>query len=252
MKVSIITVCYNRVETIEKALLSVLQQSHSNIEYIVIDGQSTDGTQAILEQYSPKLAHYICEPDNGMYDALNKGLALASGDIIGLVHSDDELYDTNVITRIVEKFNDNLDIEAVYGDGIYVSNSNPSQTIRNRIGGEFSIKKIKSGWLPLHPTFYIKRSEVERLGYYNLNYRIASDTDFLLRYLYLNRTRVAYLHLYIIRMRLGGMSTSKSRAIEVLIEDYKIYKSFDLPAFRVVLQKKARTAFQYIYSKLSK
>jgi glycosyltransferase len=252
MKVSIITVCYNRVATIEKAIRSVLEQNYSDIEYIVIDGNSTDGTQTVIEQYGHQLAKYVSEPDKGMYDAINKGLTLATGEIVGLVHSDDELFDTNVIAKIVEQFQENNAIHVVYGDGIYVSNSQPNQIVRNRIGGYFSIKKLKSGWLPLHPTVYIKRSEIQRLGNYSLDYKIASDTDFLLRYLYLHRLPVAYLNAYIIRMRVGGLSTSKSRAIEVLKEDYIIYKSFGLPAFKVVLQKKARTAFQYIHSKLSK
>ena len=190
MRVSIITVCYNRAATIEKAILSVLNQDNKDIEYIVVDGNSKDGTQAVIEKYTNRIAKYISEPDNGMYDAINKGLALATGDIVGLMHSDDEFYDNEAISKIVSAFLKSKDIEGVYGDGIYVSNDAEEKLIRNRIGGEYSLKKIEKGWLPLHPTVYIKRALIEKYGDYNLQFKIASDTEFLLRYLYKNKIKM--------------------------------------------------------------
>ena len=246
MQVSIITICYNRKATIAKAIESVLSQDYPNIEYIVIDGNSQDGTKAIIEKYASQISIYISEPDKGMYDALNKGLALATGDIIGLMHSDDEFYDTTVLSQIVAAFQNNLDTEGVYGDGIYVSNDAEERVIRDRIGGAFSRKKIKMGWLPLHPTVYLKRTVLKKYGFYNLDFKIASDTEFLLRYLYKYQIKMTYLNAYFVKMRMGGLSTNSKRSLEVLLEDYRIYKYHRLSAWRVVFLKKNIALKQYL------
>lgn len=246
MKVSIITICYNRVKTIEKAIQSVLNQDYKDIEYIIIDGNSKDGTQQVIEKYRNQIGTYISEPDKGMYDAINKGLALATGDIVGLMHSDDEFYDNQVISKIVRAFEASEETEGVYGNGIYISNDNKEKVIRNRIGGEFSIQKIKNGWLPLHPTVYIKKELIEKYGNYDVQFKIASDTEFLLRYLYKNRIKMTYVNTYFVKMRIGGLSTSRNRAFEVLKEDYKIYKFHQLFALKAVLFKKLKTLIQYI------
>lgn len=246
MKVSIITVCYNRQKTIAKSIESVIHQDYSNIEYIVVDGDSIDGTKDVIESYSDKITKYISEPDKGMYDAINKGLNMATGDIVGLMHSDDVFYDTNVISKIVETFNSNPGADAIYGNGIYITNDDEEKIVRNRIGGEYSHKKIKSGWLPLHPTVYIKKTIIEKFGHYNLDFKIASDTEFLLRYLYKYKINVAYLNTYVVKMRMGGLSTNYKRAFEVLREDYKIYKFHNISGVRVVFQKKIIALMQYV------
>ncbi|UFH45656.1 glycosyltransferase [Flavobacterium galactosidilyticum] len=246
MKISIITVCYNRKSTIEKAIKSVLEQNYSDIEYIIIDGNSIDGTKEIIENYRDKVSHFISEPDKGMYDAINKGLQLATGDVIGLMHSDDEFYDKNVLDRIVSRFNSDSTIEGVYGDGVYVSNDQEERLIRDRVGGIFSIKKIKKGWLPLHPTVYLKKSIIDKNGLYNLDFKIASDTEFLLRYLYKYEIKMSYINSYIVKMRMGGMSTNLNYAIKVLFEDYKIYKFHGLAAFIAVFLKKSLALRQYL------
>jgi glycosyltransferase involved in cell wall biosynthesis len=246
MKVSIITICYNRKATIAKAIESVLSQDYPNIEYIVIDGNSTDGTQDIIESYSGKITTYISEPDKGMYDAINKGLNIATGDVVGLMHSDDEFYSLTAISQIVATFKNNLQTDGVYGDGVYVSNDAEERIIRDRIGGEYSLKKVASGWLPLHPTVYLKKAVMDKYGFYNLDFKIASDTEFLLRYLYKYKISMTYLNSYVVKMRMGGLSTSYKRAIEVLREDYNIYKYHGLTAFRVVFQKKVIALKQYI------
>lgn len=143
MIVTIITVCYNREATIEKAIKSVLNQTHKDIEYIIIDGNSTDGTKEIIESYRDRISTYISEPDKGMYDAINKGLKLATGDAIGFMHSDDEFYDDTVVASVVQRFDSDVNIDGVYGDGVYVSNDQEERLIRDRIGGNFSIKKLK-------------------------------------------------------------------------------------------------------------
>ncbi|GIZ10039.1 MULTISPECIES: glycosyltransferase family 2 protein [Flavobacterium] len=246
MRITIITVCYNRSSTIEKAIKSVLNQNYQNIEYIIIDGNSTDGTQKIIEKYRDRLSQYISEPDKGMYDAINKGLHLATGDVIGLMHSDDEFYDEKVISTIVKRFNFEKNIDGVYGDGIYVSNDTEERLIRNRIGGAFSLQKIKAGWLPLHPTVYLKKTIIDQYGLYNLDFKIASDTEFLLRYLYKYKIKMSYINTYIVKMRMGGMSTNIKRVFEVLYEDYKIYKFHGLTAFLVVFLKKTNALRQYL------
>ena len=246
MRVSIITVCYNRKATIEKSIRSVLGQHYPNIEYIVIDGNSTDGTKEIIQSYSDQIATYFSEPDSGMYDAINKGLRLATGDIVGLLHSDDEFYDLLVVTKIVAAFKSTSDSDCVYGNGIYISNDTAEKIVRNRIGGAYNFEKIKSGWLPLHPTVYLKKSVIDNYGFYNLDFKIASDTEFLLRYLYKNKINVTYLNEYVVKMRMGGLSTNYKRAFEVLYEDYRIYKYHQLSAVRTVFLKKLNALVQYI------
>jgi glycosyltransferase involved in cell wall biosynthesis len=246
MRVSIITICYNREATIAKAIESVLTQDYPNVEYIIIDGNSNDGTKAIIQSYADKISTYISEPDKGMYDALNKGLQLATGDIIGLMHSDDEFYDAKVVSQIVAAFQNNPNTDGLYGDGIYVSNDTEERIIRDRIGGTYSLEKVKSGWLPLHPTVYLKRSVMEKYGFYNLDFKIASDTELLLRYLYKHQIKMTYINSYFVKMRMGGLSTSPKRAFEVLLEDYNIYKYHGLAAFKVVSLKKIIALKQYL------
>lgn len=246
MKVSVITVCYNRKATIEQSIKSVLYQDYPNIEYIVVDGNSSDGTKDIIESYSNQISQYVSEPDSGMYDAINKGLGMATGDIIGLMHSDDIFYDTAVISKIVEVFKNNPDTDAIYGNGIYVTNDDQQKIVRNRIGGEYDYKRLKSGWLPLHPTVYIRKSIIDQYGKYNLNFKIASDTEFLLRYLFKHKISMTYLNTYIVKMRMGGLSTNYKRAFEVLKEDYNIYKFHQISGIRVVFQKKILALLQYV------
>jgi glycosyltransferase involved in cell wall biosynthesis len=246
MRITIITVCYNRKATIEKAIKSVLEQNYHDIEYIIIDGNSTDGTQEIIESYRDKICQYISEPDKGMYDAINKGLLLATGDVIGLMHSDDEFYDEKAIKRIAARFDDEPSLDGVYGDGVYVSNDKEERLIRDRIGGLFSLKKVKEGWLPLHPTVYLKKSIIDKYGFYNLDFKIASDTEFLLRYLYKYKINMGYINSYIVKMRMGGLSTNVKHSFNVLYEDYKIYKFHGLAAIVVVFLKKTIALRQYL------
>jgi glycosyltransferase len=246
MRVSIITVCYNRKYTIAKSIASVLEQDYPNIEYIIIDGNSTDGTKEIIESYSNKIATYISEPDKGMYDAINKGLHIATGDIVGLMHSDDEFFDFTVVSKIVAAFKNSPHTDGLYGNGIYISNDDTERIVRNRIGGTYDFKKIQSGWLPLHPTVYLKKSLIERYGYYNLDFKIASDTEFLLRYLFQHKIRMTYLNEYVVKMRMGGLSTTYKRAFEVLYEDYRIYKYHHISAVRAVFLKKLQALAQYM------
>jgi glycosyltransferase involved in cell wall biosynthesis len=246
MRISIITICYNRSATIAKAIESVLNQDYPNIEYIIIDGNSTDGTKNIIESYSDKISKYISEPDLGMYDAINKGLNIATGDVVGLMHSDDVFYDSSVVSKIAAKFEKESQTEGIYGNGIYVTNDAEEKLVRNRIGGAYNFNNLKSGWLPLHPTVYLKKSLIEKYGVYDLNFKIASDTEFLLRYLYKYKIKLSYLDEYIVTMRMGGLSTSYKRAFEVLKEDYSIYKFHNVNPISAVFQKKMQALVQYL------
>ncbi|HCC00235.1 MAG TPA: glycosyltransferase [Ruminococcaceae bacterium] len=240
MKVSIITSCFNRVSTIEGAIKSVLKQDYPEIEYIIVDGASKDGTLDVIKKYN-ELTHnshfvktnprfsfrYISEPDHGMYEGINKGLRMATGNVIGLVHSDDFLYSEHTIRDLVDEFK-RTGADFVYGDGLYVNSLNTQKIIRNWIGGDYRLWKVKHGWLPLHPTCYIKRSVMEKRGFYNETYKIAADSDLLFRYLLVGDLSVAYLHEYIVRMRMGGLSTDNAKRKQMWKEDIRMYRSHGL------------------------
>ena len=236
MKVSIITTCYNRCATIRGAMESVFAQDYPDIEYIVVDGASTDGSLDIINTYKSRVSMIISEPDDGMYEAINKGIRMATGDIIGLVHSDDMLYDNQVISDIVREF-EATKADFVYGDGIYVNANNLSKVVRNWKGGGYHRWKVKLGWLPLHPTCYIRRDVMMREGLYDESYKIAADTDLLVRYLYKAQLKVAYLHRRIIRMRMGGLSTDSEKRKLMWDEDVRLYKAHGFAAIPTKLMK---------------
>ena len=182
MKISIITTCFNRKATIRNAIESVLAQDYPGIEYIVVDGASTDSTTDIVREYDGRIAKIISEPDRGMYEAINKGIRAATGDVVGLLHSDDFFYDNHVVGRIAERMEE-TGADFLYGNGLFVDCDNTDKVVRNWIGGKYRTWKVRHGWLPLHPTCYIKRDVMLRRGLYNETYKIAADSDLLLRYL---------------------------------------------------------------------
>jgi glycosyltransferase len=224
MTISLITACYNRAATIEHTIQSILSQDYTDIEYIVIDGVSTDGSMDIINRYSGHIKHIVSEPDNGMYQAINKGIRLATGDIIGLLHSDDVFYSTDVLSKITDAFGKNQ-ADIVYGNGIYVNPDNPKKIVRNWISGDYKRENIKHGWLPLHPTVYVKREVYERCGLYDESYKIASDSDMLVHMLYDYQFNVYYLDEYIVRMQMGGLSTSLKSQFQKWKEDIRMYRS---------------------------
>lgn len=249
MKVSIITSCYNRKGTIKGAIESVLSQDYSDIEYIVVDGASKDGSLDIINEYKDKITRIISEPDKGMYEAINKGIRMATGDIIGLVHSDDFLYDNHVISDIVDTF-EKTNADFVYGDGVYVDYDNTSKIIRNWIGGTYYRWKVRCGWLPLHPTCYIRRDIMMREGLYDESYHIAADTDLLVRYLYKVQLKVFYIKRKIIRMRMGGLSTDSKKRKLMWDEDLRLYKKHGFKALPTKLMKMAWKIPQFVEAKL--
>lgn len=224
MKISIITTCYNRATTIQGAIESVLSQDYPDIEYILVDGLSNDGSIDVIKEYKDKVAKIVSERDHGMYEAINKGIRMATGDIIGLVHSDDFLYDNHVISDVVKRFEE-TNADFLYGDGVFVNANDTNKPVRNWIGGTYHRWKVACGWLPLHPTCYIRRDAMMREGLYDESYKIAADSDLLFRYLYMANLKVTYLKRKIIRMRMGGLSTDSAKRKLMWDEDVRMYRS---------------------------
>ena len=252
MKISIITSCYNRVSTIRGAIESVLSQDYPDIEYIIVDGASTDGSVEVIrdaiEGHEDKVK-FISEPDHGMYEAINKGIRAATGDVIGLVHSDDFLYSPQTISNIVKRFEE-THADFLYGDGLFVDAVNTQKVVRNWIGGSYRLWKVRHGWLPLHPTCYIKRSAIERKGQYNESYKIAADSDFLFRYLLGGELSVTYLNEYIVRMRMGGLSTDSKRRKQMWKEDIRMYQSHGMNPTLTKIEKMLWKVPQFVAAKL--
>lgn len=251
MKVSIITSCFNREGTIRGAIESVLAQDYNDIEYIVIDGASKDGSISVINEYKDKITKIVSEPDHGMYEAINKGIRMATGEIIGLVHSDDFLYDNHVISDIVNIFEETK-ADFVYGDGVYVNSDDTTKLVRNWIGGQYYRWKVGMGWLPLHPTCYIRRDVMLREGLYDETYHIAADTDLLVRYLYKAQLKVVYMKRKIIRMRMGGLSTDSKKRKLMWDEDIRLYKSHGFKALPTKLMKMAWKIPQFVEAKFMK
>lgn len=264
LKVTIITGCYNRVNTLKDAINSVLEQDYTNIEYIIVDGASKDGSMQVIKKYDEiinsddfKKTHpnfsfrYISEPDHGMYEALNKGMRMATGDIVGLVHSDDFLYNCHTISIIAKEF-EVTGADFIYGDGLFVNYMNTNKIVRNWIGGKYRLWKVKHGWLPLHPTCYIRRDVILKKGGYNESFKIAADTDFLFRYLEGGDLYVSYIHEYLVRMRMGGLSTDNAKRKQMWNEDIRVYNAHGLNPHITKIEKIMWKIPQFITAKLKK
>lgn len=249
MKVSIITSCFNRETTIREAIESVLHQDYPNIEYIVVDGASKDHSLAIINEYKDRITTIISEPDKGMYEGINKGIRAATGDVIGLLHSDDFLYSRETITHIMEEF-ERTQADMVYGNGLFVNFNDTNQVVRNWISGRYKRAQVKRGWLPLHPTVYIRRDCIEQWGTYDESFKIAADSDFLVRYLYQAQLKVNYLNEYIVRMRMGGLSTSLEKTKQKWGEDLRMYRKHGFNPYLALGGKIASKIPQFISAKL--
>ena len=242
-KISIITSVYNGQEFIQKTINSIANQSYKNIEYIVIDGNSSDTTKNIIKQNISKISTFISEDDSGIYDGLNKGFAKATGDIIGLLHSDDEFYDENTIEDIAKIFEDD-NISILYGNLIYTDKSG-EKIVRNWISKPYQKGMISDGWMPAHPTLFVRKSVYERLGLYDglfdKSFKIASDYDLILRlFLLLEQENLSsyYLPKVITKMRLGGASNkSISNIIHKTKDDINALSKNGISPFKAILYK---------------
>lgn len=221
-------------------------QSFTDVEHIAIDGASTDGTHELLKAQSSQIARLISEPDDGIYDALNKGINMAKGDIVGFLHADDVFADDHVLQRIAQCFED-PDVEACYGDLVYVSGQNPDRIIRDWRAGEFSHERLKRGWMPPHPTLYVRRSLYERAGGFDTSYQIAADYDCMLRLLSKIEGRVVYIPEVLVRMRLGGTSNRSLRNMILKSrEDYRALRANRIGGFGTLAWKNLSKLGQFV------
>ena len=220
MKVSIVTVTYNSAQTLVDAMKSVLEQTYHDIEYIIVDGASTDSTIDVIRQYEPQFKNrlkWISEKDDGIYDAMNKGIQLATGDVVGVLNSDDYFTSSDVIARMVAAFRDGAD--AVYGDVHFIHDGEPNKCIRYYSSKHFRPFWLRFGFMPAHPSFYCRRGVYERAGYYKTDYAIGSDYEMMVRLFKVHHINARYIPMDFVTMRTGGASTRNVQSRLTLIKD---------------------------------
>ncbi len=225
MKVSLITVTFNSVSVINDCLDSISSQEYNNIQHIVIDGASTDGTLSILKSKHSQISTLISKPDNGIYDAMNKGIQIATGDIIGFLNSDDFYTNNKVISKVVREFEKDSLLEACYSDLIYTKKYDTSQNVRYWKSNKFTAGLFSKGWCPPHPTFFVRRSVYERLGIFDLNYHFASDVDLMMRFLEKHKIKSKYIPEVWVKMRMGGITNKNLK--NIWLQNKEIIHSFN-------------------------
>ena len=222
MKISIITVSFNSASTIRDTFESILQQDYTDYEYIVVDGKSKDETVDIIKEYEPRFQgkmRWISEKDSGLYDAMNKGIKMAAGDVVGILNSDDFFSAPDILSTVAAGFED-PSTDAIYGDVIYVRPDNLNHVIRHYSSGSFKRWKMRIGLMPAHPTFYAKKSLFDQLGLYRTDYKIAADFDLLLRFIFINRIKTAYIPKTFVTMRTGGVSTNSLKVHKQIMKEH--------------------------------
>ncbi len=244
MKVSVITVCYNSASTIEDTIKSVLRQNYEDLEYIVIDGASTDGTLDILNQYKSEIKHLISEPDEGMYYALNKGIRIATGDIIAFLHADDVYAFPGVVSGVAEKMKH---ADALYGDLVYVKQSEVNKISRYWKSGRYLQGSFKWGWMPPHPSFFVRKEVYNKLGTFNTQLHSAADYELMLRFIHKHGIEPVYWPEVLVKMRSGGKSNvTLANRIHANKEDKKAWELNGLsPFFFTLWIKPLRKIPQY-------
>ena len=220
LTISVVTATYNRAKTVEQALESVAAQDYPHVEHVIQDGASTDGTRDILNRHASDKVKVASATDGGIYDAINKGIARTTGDVIGLMHSDDFFADETVLTDVAAAFADST-VDGVYGDLDYVAEADTTRIIRRWRSGPYVPAKLKQGWMPPHPTLYLRRRVFDEWGLYDTSFRIAADYDAMLRYLAKGDITLAYIPKVLVKMRVGGESNkSIKKIIQKSREDY--------------------------------
>jgi len=247
MKVSIITITYNSSATVEDTLRTVVSQDYPDLEYIIIDGKSKDKTLEIVEKYKHGIAKIVSEKDKGLYDALNKGIKHATGDIIGMLHSDDLYANDQVISKVVKKFEEDPSIEGVYADLVFVNRNDVNKVMRTWNSGEYEEDAFVRGWMPPHPTFFVKKECYEKFGGFNTELKLSADYELMLRLIHKNKIKLAYLNEVIVKMRMGGVSNvSFFVKLKANIEDKMAWKLNGMkPGILTMLLKPLRKIGQY-------
>lgn len=220
MKVSVVTVVYNCVNTIQGCIKSVLGQDYDDVEYIVVDGGSKDGTLDVIKQYEGRIAKFVSEKDNGIYDAMNKGIKMATGDVVGILNADDFFYSEDTVSKIATAFKNNPKLEATIADIVFVNEEN-DRILRHYSAKRWRPTKFAWGYMPPHPSFFCKRELFEKLGYYKTDYKIAADYELLIRYLLFGKINYRYLPIITTRMRMGGVSTKNINSIITLNKEIR-------------------------------
>ena len=215
MKISIITVCYNSEEHLQETIESVLKQSYHNIEYIVVDGGSKDKTLDIIKSYHGKINHWISEPDNGIYDALNKGIRMATGDVVGIINSDDYFHRSDAIEKVAECLKENK-AESVFADIIFVQRENPEKHVRYYSSRSFKPWKMRFGFMPAHPTFFTYKRNFEKYGFYDTSFKIAGDFEIMVRMFLKHKVSFQYIPMDMMKMRTGGVSTRSLKSTFII------------------------------------
>ncbi|MFD0748890.1 glycosyltransferase family 2 protein [Mucilaginibacter calamicampi] len=219
LKISLITVTRNAETTIQRCIESVLSQDYANVEYIVIDGLSTDGTVKIINQYKEQISYFVSEPDGGIYAAMNKGIKIATGDVVGILNADDCFADNKVLSEVAEAFINN-EVDALYGNLDYIKPN--GDVVRRWKAGSYKVNSFNWGWMPPHPTFYCKRLIYNNLGCYNEGFGTAADYELMLRFMYLKKVTVFYLNKVMVIMSVGGVSNETlSARIQAWKFDYR-------------------------------
>lgn len=246
MKISIITATYNSKNTIKDTLLSLESQSYGDIEHIIIDGKSTDDTLNIIHKESPRIKKILSEKDDGIYDAMNKGIGLAEGEIVGILNSDDIYSNEFVIEKVAALFMGS-DIDAVYGDLHYVDYQNTKKVVRIWKSGPFNRNRFLHGWMPPHPTFFVKKSVYEKFGGFNTKLKISADYELMLRLMYKHQIKVAYLPEVLVKMRMGGISNSSLKHRFLANNEDKLAWGINglKPKFYIRWLKPLRKIFQF-------
>ena len=246
MKVSIITASYNSQENILDAIESVKIQDYQDIEHIFVDGSSSDKTLELIRNNAITNSIIKSEKDKGIYDALNKGLHISSGDIIGFLHSDDIL-EPHSISAVVQIFKEYNKTDIVYGNIDYISKNNPSKVVRKWRSGDFNLTKLLNGWMPPHTATFIRKDVYEKYGLFNTEFSIAADYEILLRFLYEKKVTTKYINKVLLRMRLGGESNRNLKLIfKKTTEDFNVLKKKNINAYRAVVLKNLRKLTQFI------
>ena len=245
VSLSIITATYNCASTIDDCLSSIAEQTYRSIEHVVIDGASTDGTREILERQRASMSHFVSEPDGGIYPALNKGLLLASGDVVGFLHADDRYARPDVLAQVAAVFDD-PGVVAVYGDLVYVHRDAPDRVFRYWRAGPYSTSRFRWGWMPPHPTLYLRRSAYEQWGTFDVGLDIAADYDFMLRVLPRLVGQIAYLPHILVHMRAGGVSNrSLPHVLRKSRQDYIAITRNNIGRLPVLFAKNIRKIPQF-------